>query len=422
MTAGGGDARHLRDQIARRLGLRLRAPEPDEFGEWRRQVARTFGTAADNDAVARTQHAVDASRALGAWDGGHPVATAIALGTSLTVPGGTRLPAAGVSMVTVAPTHRRRGLLSSMMATLLEDARDRGEAVAMLYASAGGIYRRFGFGIAAHSIELTVPPAARPAGRPAAGAPLRLLGPDAARVALPAIDEAVAARTVGAVGVPPLIWANLGHADPGGQPPLQTAVLGTPGAERGYVTYRVAVDWRERAPAAADGTLTVEHLAGVDAQAVLTLWDFVLQVDLVARWEARMRPVDDPLLLAAADPLAIGAAADEPLWLRLLDVPTALRGRRWTGSGALILAVVDPHGGEDRWRLAVDDGVATVEPTAAGADLRLPLADLSAVYLGGSRTRDLARVGRIDELSHGAAARFDDLLRTWPAPWCGWHF
>lgn len=420
--AGTTDGRRLRDDVEERLGLRLRPPTTPEFGDWRRQVSRTFGNAVDDAAIAREQHVVDLTRALGAWEADRPVATAITLDMPVTVPGGARLPAAGVSMVTVAPTHRRKGLLSAMMATLLDDARDRGDALAMLYASAGGIYRRFGFGVAAHSLQLTVPPGARPTRRRACDAPLRLLGPDAARTTLPAIDEAVAARTTGAVRAPPHVWTGLWHPRGAEQRPLHTAVLGAPGAERGYVAYRVEVSWRAQTPAAADGTLTVEHLAGLDADAVLTLWDFVLNVDLVERCEARLRPVDDPLLVAAADRLAISAVADEPLWVCLLDVPAALRGRRWAGSGALILDVVHPDGGAQRWRLAVDDGVATVEPTTARADLRLALADLSAVYLGGTPVRDLARVGLVEEIGDGAAGRFDDLLRTWPAPWTGWHF
>jgi len=63
----------------------------------------------------------------------------------LTVPGGT-VPAGGVTVVGVLPTHTRRGLLTALMRAQLEDMRSRGEHVAYLWASDDRIYGRFGFG------------------------------------------------------------------------------------------------------------------------------------------------------------------------------------------------------------------------------------------------------------------------------------
>ena len=60
-------------------------------------------------------------------------------------PGG-RLPTAGTSVVAVAPTHRRRGILRAMMTQHLAEVHEKGEPLAALWASESSIYGRFGYG------------------------------------------------------------------------------------------------------------------------------------------------------------------------------------------------------------------------------------------------------------------------------------
>jgi len=74
-------------------------------------------------------------RSLAAFDGPVQVGTAGAYSFQLSVPGFATLPGAGVTWVGVLPTHRRRGVLSSLMRRQLPEIRDRGEPVAVLWAS-----------------------------------------------------------------------------------------------------------------------------------------------------------------------------------------------------------------------------------------------------------------------------------------------
>ena len=83
-----------------------------------------------------------------AFDGDRIVGGAGAFTFALSVPGGGKSPAAGVTVVGVLPTHRRRGVLTSMMKAQLEDCRARGELAAYLWASEATIYGRFGYGLA----------------------------------------------------------------------------------------------------------------------------------------------------------------------------------------------------------------------------------------------------------------------------------
>src|SRR5437588_3550209 len=92
-------------------------------------------------------------RFYAAYDDGVPVGTAADYAFSLTVPGG-ELAAAGVTWVGVLPSHRRRGILTQMMKRQFDDLHERGEPLAILWASEAAIYGRFGYGISAPTVQL----------------------------------------------------------------------------------------------------------------------------------------------------------------------------------------------------------------------------------------------------------------------------
>jgi GNAT superfamily N-acetyltransferase len=105
----------------------VRALRREEWNVWYDTLIRAFGgvpEAAEERALWDELTPVD--RALGAWDGESCVGTAGAFRFRVTVPGGAQVPAAGVTMVSVAATHRRRGVLTSMMRRQLDDVRSWG--------------------------------------------------------------------------------------------------------------------------------------------------------------------------------------------------------------------------------------------------------------------------------------------------------
>ncbi|HEY8294905.1 MAG TPA: GNAT family N-acetyltransferase, partial [Micrococcaceae bacterium] len=92
----------------------------------------------------------------GAWDNGFPVATYATYTSTLNIGAGRLLPCHLVTAVTVRPSHRRRGLLRTMITTDLARAKDAGLPMAALTASEAGIYGRFGFGVATHAATVEV--------------------------------------------------------------------------------------------------------------------------------------------------------------------------------------------------------------------------------------------------------------------------
>ncbi|MDI3330949.1 MAG: GNAT family N-acetyltransferase [Micrococcus sp.] len=322
-----------------------------------------------------------------------------------------------VSEVTVSPSHRRRGILRTLMETELAIAAERGVPLAALTASEATIYRRFGFGAATtvRSVEVDVRGDAALAG-PVSGrvelvepGELAELGPrlyDEAHLQTPGSVQRMASYgghetdtiEAGRHGRDSGLYAAV-HHDDGGTP-------------RGYVTYRFA-GW-DTEPA----TIRVSLLFATTAASTRALWSFLANLDLIERVTWRGAPDDRLLEHLFVDHRRVRTTHQEDhLWLRLLDVPASLRGRAYARDGELTLRVHDRlgHAAGD-WNLAVSGGEADVVPAGEaaggrrGPDLELDVADLSGVYLGGVSAEVLRQAGRIAEHRRGAAARLAGML------------
>ena len=365
-------------------------------------------------------------RIIAAFDGERPVSTAGALTFRLRVPGGAAA-AAGVTLVGVSPAYRRRGILRSMMRHQLDDIRARGEPLAILWASEGAIYQRFGYGLATlnGTFEIAVDRArfARPA--PAEGS-VRLVDLEAAMEIFPAIYDRVWAETPGMVARSSTWWRwvtlhDTDHAR-GANGMKFLAVYEVDGSVEGTAIYRVKPDWDDRGP---NGRLVAQEVIATTPRAARNLWTWLLSVDLVGVVRGVRAPVPHPLQLLLADPRRLGLTVGDAIWLRIVDLAPALEARTYGCPGTLVLEVRDGFcpWNAGRWRLAVDDaGHGDVQPTAAPADLALDAADLAAAYLGAFRLSDLARVGRVEELAGGSLRRADALFAAERAPWCSTMF
>jgi predicted acetyltransferase len=366
----------------------------------------------------------DLSRAWGAFDGGTCVGSCRTVPFELTVPGGGTVPADGVTAVTVAPTHRRRGLLTGLMGEGLRAAADRGDAVSILIAAEWRIYGRFGFGVATEDAVWEVDRTRAAVGPPVGVVEAVEIG-ELRKLAPPVYDAARRARP-GGIDRPEPRWdLDFGLAHVEGEQPDWTGRAAVhrdaAGDVDGYLRWHAEDSWEGMLPT---GTLHVDELVTTSAAAYADLWRFALGVDLIARVRASERPVDEPLPWLLAD----GRAARQVqrwdrLWLRPLDVPAALTGRGYFASGRTVLEVVD-SGGYAAGRFALDAGPdgAECRPTTRSADLTLPAAVLGAVYLGGTRLRTLAGAGLVDEHRPGAVEAADRLLAGDVLPYCPLHF
>jgi len=411
----------------------LRPITPDEFDAYDAVAAYAFNeTDRPAEVIEQELMIFEFDRSLAAFDGDAIAGTAAAYSFRLTVPGGIA-DAAGVTYVSVLPSHRRRGILSAMMRHQLADVANRGEAIAALFASESGIYGRYGYGCASGQLRLTIrrgEGALRPdvAGRAAAQhgtVRLRAAQPAVLRTELAKVYEATAPHRPGTIARDDRWWQCLlgdPEADRRGMGPLTCLLADDDSGPRGYALYRTKGGWAD--DGLPSGSLLVRELIAGDAAATAALWADLLTRDLIGEVVARQRPVDDPLLDMLADRRRARAYLTDGLWIRLVDVPAAIRNRRYSCAADVVLEVTDDllPANAGRWRLqcpgTADGGAPSCDRTTAAADIELPVAALGAAYLGGTRLGALAAAGQVTERTHGALARLSAAMYADPAPWC----
>jgi predicted acetyltransferase len=344
----------------------------------------------------------------------------------MTLPGGGTLPAAGVTMVGVSPSHRRRGVLRQLMAHQLDDVAARGEPLAILTASESSIYGRFGYGLASShaSIEIDSTRSAFRAGaEPSAPGRVRLLrNTEAAGPLQAAYDRCLPFRPATITRSPAYWELHLRDRDRWrrGASAMYIAVHEDPSGEPdGLVTWRLKDDWTDSGLPKA--TVVVNDLCGITSEVEAVLWRLLLDVDLSTRVIAENRPVDDPIRWRLQEPRRVQTTViSDFLWLRVLDIARALEARTYSESGQLVLEVHDPFRPATGGRFLLDADVkrSSCGRTDAEPDIAMEIDDLGAIYLGGVAPSTLAAAGRLEAGSVEVLDRADDLFRTTPAPFC----
>ncbi|MGH2591386.1 MAG: GNAT family N-acetyltransferase, partial [Actinomycetota bacterium] len=340
----------------------------------------------------------------------------------MTVPGGPA-PTVGLSGVGVKPTHRRRGINTALMRRQLDDIREEGHALAALYASEGGIYGRFGYGLAtlAGSIDIETSRSAFVRGSERQDG-FRLLDRDAARDPCLSVYERARLTRPGAMAVN-ANWFDYEFAEKhfGEERHFFFAVHEAGEGPDAFAAYTVKHEWAGSVPRS---ELEVHALEGLTPRAYAAAWRFVLDVDLIHRVTASNRPADEPILHVLREPRRLNLRLKDGLWVRLVDVPAALAARRYAVDGRVVFEVRDAFCPWNEGRYELDGGPegASSRPTDEAADLVLTVNDLGAAYLGGPSFRQLHRAGRVDEERPGALSRADAMFGWDPAPWCPLHF
>ncbi|WP_406452917.1 GNAT family N-acetyltransferase [Streptomyces sp. NBC_00876] len=401
-----------------------------ELHDWLRAVNTGFlraPTPSDEEVAGRLPY-LDLARMQGVFDAGRCVATFRSFAQELTVVGGATVPTDAVTNVTVSPTHRRRGLLSRMMATDLAAAKERGEVAATLIAAEYPIYGRYGFGPAAWTAEweIDIPrtglaanlpvPSAEDGGRIdlVDGAEVRKLGPE--------LHDRLRARQHGVVSRGARWWDLVtGQAlfpNDHWTEPFYAVYRAADGTVDGLLVYRADDHWGDAKQPL--NRATVRSLIATTPAAERALWHFLCSVDWITTIRTGHRAPDDLLPLLLPDPRAARVVTHADfLWVRILDVVRALEARTYAVPGSLVLDIHDTAGlAAGRFHLDATQDGATCTPTTRSADLAMDVRELGTLYLGDESVLRLAALGRVEELTPGAAARADAVLRAGRRAWC----
>jgi predicted acetyltransferase len=300
----------------------------------------------------------------------------------------------------------------------LDDAHERGEPLAALWASEETIYGRFGYGLASFCGEITLAheytsfaQATTPEGT------IRFLDLDEAREVIPPVYERVRAQWPGMFSRNELWWENREFDDPDerrdGAGPKRWVAYERDGAADAYAVYRHKPGWDEGSTVA---ELRVLEALAATPTAERDLWGYLLSIDWKATVRASLLPPDHALFLLLATPRRLRYRMGDGLWVRLVDVGAALSGRQYASDASVVFEVHDEFcpWNDGRWKL--ESGAA--ERTDAEADIALSMQALGSAYLGGVSFASLARAGRAEELKGGALMRADAMFRWDRHPWC----
>lgn len=404
------------------MSFEIRPITEDEIEMFRTKLSRGFGgdlTDKDEDGTKRFKAIVPLARTRAAFEGSQMIGTLACLPFALTVPGGA-VEMGGTTMVTVQPTHRRRGALRQMMLDHLEDVRDAGEPVAGLWASESSIYGRFGFGAATERHEVELDAESIHFTERASVGEIELIEADDAAEALPPIYERLRATRPGALGRTQDYWKWSVLYDPerwrDGMSARRYVLHHGPDGADGYAMYRQKEKWEGFL---AEGKVSVVETFALTPGAHHALWSYLTNIDLFPNVKYWNQPVDDELAWRITDPRRVVRKVWDALWLRIIDIPAALAARSYGVDGELRVGIADDLFPENSgtFEISSSAGESSCTRVDGGAELTMGVDVLASAYLGGHSLGAAARAGRVEGGAE-AIRRADGFFAWDPAPWC----
>jgi len=361
--------------------------------------------------LAQARETMRARRNIGVYDpaaGTWPIATVNSWVTPLTLPGG-EVDMWAISSVTVAGTHRRRGIARDLLEGELRAAARAGAPVAGLTASEATIYGRYGFGPAVPVMRFTLDTARAgwAGGEASAG---RLVYADKQTLAddLERLHEASRSHRSGQIAGWRGRWqrmAGLAAGDKEAAAVRGVRFIDADGAVQGAMAYTLA-----ELPGGFRSEMRIRSIITASDEALRAIWRFVVQHDLVTTARVDLRPLDDPLPWLVADQRAVTAEVHDHGWLRVLDIEAALGARTYSAPLDIVLRVEDPLGfAAGDWRIRIDEsGRCRIAATSDSPDVTLGVVELSTIYAGGVPASQLGAAGRV----HGDGDALSALSRA----------
>ncbi|GLZ34920.1 UPF0256 protein [Lentzea sp. NBRC 105346] len=396
--------------------LSIRTLTYDDFPALSKVLAAAFQSEFKEENAERERRILEPDRTHGIFDGDEMIGVGGILTRDLTLPGAMPTPAAAVTAVGVKPGHRRRGVASLLMRTQLHGLHEENkEAIAILWASEGSIYGRFGYGIAAEVAMMSIPHQApfRPEVK-VDDRRIREVTRDEAMPVMRELHDRVRRARTGWLNRVEGSWLfHLGdeESDRDGLTSYRYALH-----PRGYTVYRVKHDWQTRGPR---NELHVREIVAETDEAYAALYRHLLDMDLAGEVKY-FTASDDPITHMIVNARTALRERTDSLWVRIADVERALPQRRYQSDVDYVLQLSDEFcpWNQGKWRFTTKSGEAVVQRTTDEPDVALDISVLGSVFLGGPRLSVFARAQRVRECTPGAVSALSAAFLDEREPHC----
>lgn len=400
--------------------IEVRPPSPEELEAFFAHHDRIYGRAPDPRVAEAWSTAFDCGRSLLAHRAGRLVGVAGGCSARLRTPGGS-LPAVVLSYLTVDPSERRRGLSVELLRRQYEESAARGEPIAAFVTSRGSPYARIGAGVIAWSANVTLDNAQAqliPVVPDGTDEPDLVVEPwaDAWADRLTDVYNEATARRAGTLELSRDWWRAYRRELELRPEPQFLVVASRAGTPCGYALYTVDESWPDGVPS---NIVTVHELHADAASTRRELWQHILTTDLAATTVVQHLPIDDPLRWLLREPRELRVRGiRDLLWARILDLPAVLAGRRYRGSGTVVVEVLDRFMPQNAgcWRLDVADGLGQATRTDDAHAATIGIGDLASLLTGAATFSALCDAGRI-AVRNASAAQLPIMFGVDDAPW-----
>ena len=302
--------------------------------------------------------------------------------------GGALVPTSGIAGVTVVAESRSRGALTPLFTATLEHARQRGAVISTLFPTAPGIYRRFGYELVADFVTVQLSTLALTAvARPATTTTRRAAAGDVEPIRRLYDSWALAQNG-------PLSRRGASFDASAGD--LLTGFTGVTVAEDGEELVGYAL-WNRGQGYDETSALDVPDLLASTADGYRALLRVLGSFATVAT-TTRIDTSGDDLARLVLPSVGWQVQHSSPYMLRVLDVPGALRARRYAPALRaeldFTLAGDFLPGLDGTYHLSVSGGQADCVPAGA-SDRVLSPRGLALVYAGAQSSANLRTAGHL---------------------------
>ncbi len=397
------------------MTIEIRTATDNDWESVCRADGRAFGFGYTDAEMAERKPLHDLSRFRIALDNGEVVSTAGSYALDVTLPGGACVPMGGVTWVSTLATHRRQGIMRQVVEAVHADIDERGEPLATLWASEGGIYEHLGYGLASQVRVTTINPrlaSIRPEYCPQKGT-VRYIDGDAAISKMTKTWERFRRCRTGEVNHEQT-YNEIAYPMRSRQ---EGAMSGTYylGHADGYAAYRIEQKWNTGHPA---HILHLSELASITPEAHAALWQTLLTVDLVGEIRSSSIALDDPLPFLLDNQRALRTIElNDGIWANVRDPAICFGTRSYRCSDRL---VIESDG--KRWAIEGGPDGASCRVVRTRPDLVTTHAWFSALLYGGTLPSALVAGRRMTARNADVVNRADMFFGTALVPHCQSHY